>query len=97
MTSILEITQLKKSFGGLDVIQGIDLTLDEGEILSVIGPNGAGKTTLFNVVTGVYAPDSGGITLHGRSLVGLNPAQIANLGVARTFQLTLALASPPPA
>jgi branched-chain amino acid transport system ATP-binding protein len=86
VTSILEITQLKKSFGGLDVIQGIDLTLDEGEILSVIGPNGAGKTTLFNVITGVYAPDSGGITLHGRSLVGLNPAQIANLGMARTFQ-----------
>ena len=58
----------------------------EGEILSVIGPNGAGKTTLFNLVTGIYEPDSGDILLDGESLVGLAPHKITNRGVARTFQ-----------
>jgi ABC-type branched-subunit amino acid transport system ATPase component len=60
--------------------------VDEGEIVSVIGPNGAGKTTLFNVITGVYPPDSGEILLDGKSLVGLEPHQVTNRGVARTFQ-----------
>lgn len=86
MTALLEVDQVRLSFGGLDVLQGIDLTIEPGEILSVIGPNGAGKTSLFNVITGVYKPDSGDIRLDGKSLVGLNPAEIANLGAARTFQ-----------
>ena len=68
------------------MIYGLDLHVDEGEIVSVIGPNGAGKTTLFNLITGVYRPDEGDIELEGRSLVGLPPHKITRLGVARTFQ-----------
>ncbi|HSL63464.1 MAG TPA: ABC transporter ATP-binding protein [Gaiellaceae bacterium] len=83
---ILELKQISKSFGGLQVIDGLDLHVDEGEIVSVIGPNGAGKTTLFNVVTGIYEPDEGEILLDGESIVGLRPYRIAQKGVARTFQ-----------
>jgi branched-chain amino acid transport system ATP-binding protein len=86
MTPILEVRRLAKAFGGLHVIQGLDLTVGSGEIVSVIGPNGAGKTTLFNMISGIYPPDSGGILLDGDSIVGLTPEQIANLGIARTFQ-----------
>ena len=77
---------LSKSFGGLQVIGDLDLVVNEGEIVSVIGPNGAGKTTLFNLITGIYRPDSGEILLDGESLVGLPPHKIAKRGVARTFQ-----------
>jgi branched-chain amino acid transport system ATP-binding protein len=83
---ILELKGISKAFGGLQVIDGLDLHVDEGEIVSVIGPNGAGKTTLFNLITGVYRPDHGEILLDGRSLLGLAPHQITNRGVARTFQ-----------
>jgi len=85
-TPILEISGLTKSFGGLRVIQGLDLSIDPGEVLSVIGPNGAGKTTLFNMISGVYRPDEGNIVLDGDSIVGRTPEQIANKGIARTFQ-----------
>ena len=84
--SLLELKGISKAFGGLQVIDGLDLHVDEGEIVSVIGPNGAGKTTLFNLVTGVYRPDHGEILLDGRSLVGLPPHKITQRGVARTFQ-----------
>jgi ABC-type branched-subunit amino acid transport system ATPase component len=67
-------------------VDDLDLVVNEREIVSVIGPNGAGKTTLFNVVTGVYPPDEGEILFEGRSIVGLDPHQIARRGVARTFQ-----------
>jgi ABC-type branched-subunit amino acid transport system ATPase component len=83
---LLELRGLNKSFGGLACISDLDLHVDEGEIVSVIGPNGAGKTTLFNVITGVYAPDDGEILLDGESLLGLEPHQVTNRGVARTFQ-----------
>jgi branched-chain amino acid transport system ATP-binding protein len=86
MTPILEIRRLSKTFGGLRVIQELDLTVGSGEVVSVIGPNGAGKTTLFNMISGIYGPDSGDILLDGNSIVGLSPEQIANLGIARTFQ-----------
>jgi branched-chain amino acid transport system ATP-binding protein len=86
MAALLELRGVNKTFGGLRVIDDLDLHVDEGEIVSVIGPNGAGKTTLFNVITGVYPPDHGDILLDGRSLVGLDPHQITNRGVARTFQ-----------
>jgi len=85
-TSILEIRGLTKSFGGLRVIQELDLKVDPGEVVSVIGPNGAGKTTLFNMISGVYRPDAGDIVLDGVSIVGRTPEQIANKGIARTFQ-----------
>ncbi len=83
---LLELRGLYKSFGGLTCISDFNLHVDEGEIVSVIGPNGAGKTTLFNVITGVYAPDSGEILLEGESLLGLEPHEVTNRGVARTFQ-----------
>jgi branched-chain amino acid transport system ATP-binding protein len=83
---LLELRELEKSFGGLGVITGLDLHVDEGEIVSVIGPNGAGKTTLFNLITGIYRPDAGDILFDGRSIVGLAPHQVANRGIARTFQ-----------
>lgn len=86
MTALLEVKDLRLSFGGLNVLGGIDLSIEPGEIVSVIGPNGAGKTTLFNVITGVYQPDGGDIRLDGQSVLGLNPAQIADRGIARTFQ-----------
>jgi branched-chain amino acid transport system ATP-binding protein len=83
---LLELSGISKSFGGLACLTNLDIHVDEGEIVSVIGPNGAGKTTLFNVITGVYGPDEGDITLDGKSLVGLEPHQVTNRGVARTFQ-----------
>ncbi|MGH3132370.1 MAG: ATP-binding cassette domain-containing protein, partial [Gaiellaceae bacterium] len=83
---LLEVSGVSLAFGGLKCLDDLDLVVGEGEIVSVIGPNGAGKTTLFNVVTGVYPPDEGEILFEGRSLVGLDPHQIARRGVARTFQ-----------
>jgi branched-chain amino acid transport system ATP-binding protein len=86
VSALLEVRGLVKRFGGLNAVDGVDLDVEAGEILSVIGPNGAGKTTLFNVVTGLYAPDEGAIHFDGHNLVGLKPNQICSLGVARTFQ-----------
>jgi branched-chain amino acid transport system ATP-binding protein len=85
-THLLELRELSLSFGGLKVIDGLDLHVDEHEIVSVIGPNGAGKTTLFNLVTGAYRPDTGDILLDGESLLGLPSHKINQRGVARTFQ-----------
>jgi branched-chain amino acid transport system ATP-binding protein len=83
---LLELRALSVSFGGLKVIDELDLLVDEHEIVSVIGPNGAGKTTLFNLITGVFRPDGGDILLDGESLIGLQPHKITARGVARTFQ-----------
>ncbi len=83
---LLEIKGVRKQFGGLSALAGLDMHVDPGEILSVIGPNGAGKSTLFNVITGLYAPDDGDIRFRGESIVGLRPHQVAKLGIARTFQ-----------
>jgi branched-chain amino acid transport system ATP-binding protein len=86
MARLLELERVSKSFGGLNVIQELDLHVDEGEIVSVIGPNGAGKTTLFNLVTGVYRVDAGDIRFENVSMVGLQPHEITARGIARTFQ-----------
>jgi branched-chain amino acid transport system ATP-binding protein len=83
---LLDLQDVSLAFGGLKCVSGLDLHVDEGEIVSVIGPNGAGKTTLFNLITGIYSPDAGDIRLGDRSIVGLQPHQITRLGVARTFQ-----------
>ena len=82
----LEIKGVSLNFGGLAVVADLDIDVNQGEIVSVIGPNGAGKTTLFNLITGIYRPDAGDIVLDGKSLVGLQPHQISQRGVSRTFQ-----------
>jgi branched-chain amino acid transport system ATP-binding protein len=83
---LLELTDVSLSFGGLKVVDGLDLDVGEGEIVSVIGPNGAGKTTLFNLITGIYHPHTGDIRFDGQSIVGLEPHQICCRGISRTFQ-----------
>ncbi len=83
---LLQIRGLTHWFGGLRAVHNHNLDLKEGELVGLIGPNGAGKTTIFNLVTGVYKPTEGEITLNGDSLVGLRPHQITAKGVARTFQ-----------
>jgi ABC-type branched-subunit amino acid transport system ATPase component len=83
---LLELSDVSLSFGGLKVVDGLDLRVKQGEIVSVIGPNGAGKTTLFNLITGIYRPDTGDIRLDGQSIVGLEPHQICCRGISRTFQ-----------
>ena len=84
--ALLEIHQLAKTFGGLKAIEGLDVHVDEGEIVSIIGPNGAGKTTLFNLISGLFPVDEGEIVFDGRTLKGLFPNDITELGLARTFQ-----------
>jgi len=84
--AILELRGLTKAFGGLTCVNALDLEVREREIVSIIGPNGAGKTTVFNVITGIFRPDGGDILLDGASIVGLEPHEITNRGVARTFQ-----------
>ena len=86
MSALLEVRGLGRRFGGLNAVDGVDLDVNEGEILSVIGPNGAGKTTLFNVVTGLNVADEGSIHFDGHDLVGLQPNHICTHGIARTFQ-----------
>ena len=83
---LLDIRGLTKGFGGLRALGGVDLHVDQGEIVSVIGPNGAGKTTLFNTISGMYPPDAGQIMFEGSDVAGLNPDQITRRGIARTFQ-----------
>jgi ABC-type branched-subunit amino acid transport system ATPase component len=83
---LLELEGVAKHFGGLYALSGLDVRVDEGEIVSVIGPNGAGKSTMFNVVTGLYPPDDGKVRFRGDSIVGLAPNRITKLGIARTFQ-----------
>ncbi|NDG01242.1 MAG: ATP-binding cassette domain-containing protein, partial [Synechococcaceae bacterium WBB_32_011] len=84
--NLLEIEQLSVCFGGLQALDKVNLSINEGEILGLIGPNGAGKTTLFNVITGLTAPSHGQMRWQGYSLYGKKPEQICRLGLARTFQ-----------
>jgi branched-chain amino acid transport system ATP-binding protein len=83
---LLELHDVMKDFGGLRVVDHLNLHVDEGEIVSVIGPNGAGKTTVFNLITGIFHPDSGEIAFDGQRISGLAPHKITQRGVARTFQ-----------
>jgi ABC-type branched-subunit amino acid transport system ATPase component len=84
--ALLELSDVSLSFGGLKVVDALELHVKEGEIVSVIGPNGAGKTTLFNLSTGIYRPHTGDIRFDGQSIVGLEPHQICCRGISRTFQ-----------
>ena len=84
--SLLEIQGLQVTFGGLDALSSLDFHVNDGEIVSVIGPNGAGKTTFFNAISGMVPPTEGEILFDGQSVLGLDPNQITEMGIARTFQ-----------
>jgi branched-chain amino acid transport system ATP-binding protein len=83
---LLKVSKVAKHFGGLYALNGLDLHVNEHEIVSVIGPNGAGKSTVFNVITGLYTPDDGDVVFQGESILGRLPSQVTKLGIARTFQ-----------
>ena len=83
---ILNVENLSISFGGLKAVSNFNININKNEVYGLIGPNGAGKTTIFNLLTGVYKPDSGNIVLDGENIVGLNCVQINKIGIARTFQ-----------
>ncbi len=86
MPSLLEVSGLTRRFGGLKAVDGVDLSLNEGELVSVIGPNGAGKTTLFNLVTGLDVPDAGRVRFDGEDITAWPAQKLAAFGLARTFQ-----------
>jgi ABC-type branched-subunit amino acid transport system ATPase component len=85
---VLETHGLTRRFGGLVAVNGVDLSIKAGEIVSIIGPNGAGKTTTFNLITGQFRPSNGRIVFNGRDITGVSPHGIARIGIARTFQAT---------
>lgn len=91
--SLLKVTGLGKSFGGVKAVDGIHFELAAGELLALIGPNGAGKSTTFNMVNGQLPADAGSIQLNGQELVGRKPRDIWRMGVGRTFQIAETFAS----
>jgi len=84
---MLVVDRLTKRFGGFTAVDKISFQLERGEILGLIGPNGSGKSTTFNVIAGLFPPTEGTITLEGRSIGGLAPAEVCRAGIARTFQI----------
>lgn len=93
MTLALEVKGLRKTFGGVTAVRGIDFSVNAGESVALIGPNGAGKTTSFNLVNGQLLPDEGRITLYGDDITGMQPEILFRKGVARTFQISATFAS----
>jgi branched-chain amino acid transport system ATP-binding protein len=93
--ALLDIDDVFKRFGGIQAVRGASFEVAQGSITALIGPNGAGKTTLFNVLTGFYRGDRGGISFAGDSIFGHPPYEIARRGMVRTFQITKALAAMP--
>jgi branched-chain amino acid transport system ATP-binding protein len=87
VTAAIEVQGLRKRFGGLTALDGVDLEARTGEVLGIIGVNGAGKTTLMNCICGIYRADSGRISIGGRDMTGLAPHEVAHAGVGRTFQI----------
>ena len=87
MSALLVVDGAAKSFRGLKAVQSASFEVPQGAIVGLIGPNGAGKTTLFNLIAGVFAPDSGTITFDGRSIGGLRPDEVCHAGIGRTFQI----------
>ena len=92
MTALLDIADVSKRFGGVQAVQDVSLSVGEGEILGLIGPNGAGKSTVFNLINGVYPPDSGRIVFAGADITGEPPYRVARHGVARAHQIVQPLA-----
>ena len=85
--SLLEVKGISKRFGGLKAINDVSFAVKPGEVTFIVGPNGAGKTTLFNLITGVFHPDSGSIHFAGRDISHLTPNEAAQIGIGRTFQI----------
>lgn len=85
--TVLDVRDLRKSFGGIRAVDGVSFSVDDREIVGIIGPNGSGKSTLFNLLTGVERADSGAIHLNGRDITGRKPHRIARAGMGRTFQI----------
>ena len=86
MRPVLEVTHATMQFGGLVAVNDLNMSINNNEIVALIGPNGAGKTTAFNMITGVYKPTSGIVSLNTHNITGLKPNKIAEMGIARTFQ-----------
>ena len=86
MARVLDVENVTMQFGGVVAVNNLSMVVNEGESVALIGPNGAGKTTAFNMVTGVYTPTEGRITLAGQDITGMRPDQITHMGIARTFQ-----------
>jgi branched-chain amino acid transport system ATP-binding protein len=87
MSAVLEVSDLRKSFGGIVAVNGVSFEVGEGEILGIIGPNGSGKSTLFNCVLGQLRPSAGEVYVDGKRVTGMRPCDLNRLGVSRTFQL----------
>jgi len=87
MTAVLEVSNLRKSFGGVHAVNGVSFEVRDGEILGIIGPNGSGKSTLFNCVLGQLQPNEGDVRVDGAPTTGMRPCDLNRLGVSRTFQL----------
>jgi len=87
MADLLQVTNVSKNFSGLRAVADVSFSVPEGAIFAVIGPNGAGKTTLFNLIAGVFAPNSGGIQFRGDRIDRLAPDEVCRRGIGRTFQL----------
>lgn len=85
--ALLKVTGLSKRFGGVVAVEDVSFEVRQGDCLGIIGPNGSGKTTLINLISGFIKPDSGKVVYNGRDITGLKPNKIANLGIARTFQM----------
>ena len=88
MTAVLEVSNLRKTFGGIVAVDGVSFEVRSGEILGIIGPNGSGKSTLFNCVLGQLRPSAGDVRVDGRLTTGMRPCDLNRLGVSRTFQLS---------
>jgi ABC-type branched-subunit amino acid transport system ATPase component len=86
---ILRVEKLHKSFGGVQAVWNVSFNLEKGDLLGIIGPNGSGKSTLVNLITGFVGPDSGKVFYHGKDITAKKPYTIANLGIARTFQMPM--------
>jgi len=82
----LVVDNASKRFGGVRAVEGVSITVEYGQIASIIGPNGAGKTSMLNMISGFYKPDTGSIRFEGHDITGARPAEVAALGIARTFQ-----------
>jgi len=83
---VLEVSDLRKEFGGITALDGVNVSIDEGQIVGIVGPNGAGKSTLFNCIMGVYEPTAGRISLRGEEITGNRPSAIVQQGLSRAFQ-----------